>query len=95
MENINTEKEKELWRLARKRVGFKRHLMIYVIINAFLWLLWYFKVNEEDNENGAPWPIFCTLGWGIGVAFNFMGAYVFPKSTAVEKEFEKLKEKDK
>jgi hypothetical protein len=68
--------------------------MIYIIINAFLWLLWYFSINEDDKDTGAPWPIFCTLGWGVGVLFNFLGAYVFSKINAVEKEFEKLRSKN-
>ncbi|MBK6380401.1 MAG: hypothetical protein IPF72_12080 [Chitinophagaceae bacterium] len=31
------------------------------------------------------------IGWGIGLAFHFAGAYVFPKANSVEREYEKLK----
>ncbi|MDP3557535.1 MAG: 2TM domain-containing protein [Bacteroidota bacterium] len=94
MENFESEKEKELWKLAKKRVGFKRHLAIYLIINTLFWLMWLFEM-KEDNENnaGIPWPLFCTLGWGIGISFSFLGAYVFPKNNSIEKEFQKLKNK--
>jgi hypothetical protein len=31
------------------------------------------------------------LGWGIGVFFHYMGAYVYPKDNSVEREYQKLK----
>lgn len=87
---METEKERELWKLAKKRVGFKRHLATYIVINAFLWVLWYFT-DRNDDYNGVPWPIFPMLGWGIGIMFSFLGAYVFVKHDSVEREYEKLK----
>ncbi len=87
---METENDRELWRIAKKRVGFKRHLATYIVINSFLWLLWYFTDRNEDQA-GVPWPIFPMLGWGIGVMFSFLGAYVFIKHNAIEKEYEKLK----
>jgi hypothetical protein len=32
------------------------------------------------------------LGWGIGIAFHYMGAYVTPKNNSVHKEYEKLQQ---
>ncbi len=86
---METEREKELWRLAKKRVGFKRHLATYIIINTGLWVLWYFTDYKEESS-GLPWPIFPMLGWGIGLIFSFLRAYVFVNHNAVEKEYEKL-----
>jgi len=96
METIQDEKDKMLWRQAKKRVGFKKHFATYIIINAFLWAMWFFTDHKLDDEDtsGIPWPLFCTLGWGIGILFNYMGAYVFVnKHDAVAKEYEKLKNK--
>jgi len=87
---METEKDKELWRVAKKRVGFKRHLASYLIINAFLWGLWWFS-KGDDNDNTFPWPAWTSLGWGIGVAFDYMGAYMSNKPNAIEKEYQKLK----
>ena len=43
-----------------------------------------------------PWPIWPTLGWGLGVAFNYFDAYSSPdKQSAIEREYEKLKSRDK
>ena len=50
--------------------------------------------NAKDNDSGYPWPIWSSLGWGIGLAFHFAGAYVFPKANSVEKEYEKLTNKN-
>ena len=88
---METEKERELWKLAKKRVGFKRHLATYIVINAFFWFLWYFTDRNDEDSAGVPWPIFPMLGWGIGIMFSFLGAYVFVKQDSVEKEYEKLK----
>ncbi len=87
---LETEKERELWKIAKKRVGFKRHLATYIVINAFFWFLWFFT-DHNDTHAGVPWPIFPMLGWGIGVMFSYLGAYVFTKHDSVEKEYEKLK----
>ena len=89
---METERERELWKLAKKRVGFKRHLATYIVINAMFWALWYFTDHNEE-EQGVPWPIFPMLGWGIGVVFSFLNAYVLMKHDSVEKEYEKLKNK--
>ena len=84
-------KDPELWEIAQRRASFKTHALTYLIVNAFLWGLWF--INEKDNGTAYPWPIWSTLGWGVGLAFHFAGAYVFPKANSVEREYEKLKEK--
>lgn len=88
-------KDPILWEIAKKRASFKSHLMTYIIVNAFLWALWYFTTyrHSEGRWNPYPWPIWTTLGWGIGLAFHYAGAYVFPKANSVETEYEKLNNK--
>lgn len=86
---METEKEKELWKLAKKRVRFKRHLAIYLVMNLVFWLLWYF--TDRHNESaGIPWPIFVTLGWGIGLMFSFLNAYVLSGKNSIQKEYDRL-----
>jgi hypothetical protein len=31
------------------------------------------------------------MGWGIGLVFHYLAAYVYPSENLVEKEYEKLK----
>lgn len=92
---METEREKELWKLAKKRVGFKRHLITYVVMNIFFWIIWYLTDHkQEDEENGGiPWPVFPMIGWGLGIVFNYLGVFVFNKPSSIEKEYEKLKGK--
>lgn len=85
-------KDPELWEIAQRRASFKTHALTYLIVNAFLWGLWF--INEKDNRTGYPWPVWSTLGWGVGLAFHFAGAYVFPRANSIEREYEKLKEKN-
>ena len=89
---METERDKELWRIAKKRVAFKRHLVIYLVVNLFFWLLWYFT-DRNDYESGVLWSIFKMLGWGIALTFNFIKAYLNNSHSAIEKEYNKLKNK--
>lgn len=90
-------KDPELWAIAHKRVGFIKHAVVYVIVNIFLWGLWYFNGNEYSGikDSSYPWPFWTTLGWGIGLAFNFASAYIFPNVNTTEKEYQKLIKKNK
>lgn len=82
-------KDPRLWQLAQRRAAFKGHLAMYLIVNVFLWLLWFFSGSKTYGP-GLPWPVWPTLGWGIGLAFHYIGAYVNVRPNSVEKEYEKL-----
>jgi hypothetical protein len=95
MENhqLQEEKNKHLWRQAKKRVGFRNHFIMYLACNAFFWALWYFT-GRKDGDDGIPWPILPGLGWGFGLFFHFLSVYVFGnKLSSIEKEYERLKKK--
>jgi polyferredoxin len=70
--NIDSSKD-ELRRRAMKRLqaksGFWTHLAVYLAVNAFLVLIWYF------TGAGFFWPIFPIGGWGIGVVANAWDAF--------------------
>jgi len=83
-------KDPELWEIAQKRAGFKSHLTVYIILNIFFWLLWYFGSSYKGND-GLPWAVWPTFGWGIGLLFHYIGAYIYPKNNSVEREYQKLK----
>ena len=86
-----TEKERMLWKQAKSRVEFKRHLWTYIIVNGFLWTLWLLTGGKSGHT--IPWPVWPTLGWGIGLAFSYYSAYHGHNIDAVEREYEKLKNK--
>ena len=82
-------KDPHLWHTARKRASFKSHLLIYLLVNAGLWLLWYFT-GARTYGTSIPWPAWSTFGWGIGLVSHYIGAYHSGGHNAVEKEYEKL-----
>ena len=75
------------FRRLKKRQDFRAHLLVYVVVNAFLWALWAL------TSRGFPWPVFVTLGWGIGVVMNAWDAYWRRDITAadVDREVERLR----
>lgn len=77
----------QLWLIAQRRTSFKAHLMSYLVINAFLWGIWFFTGRQQGV---MPWPVWPSLGWGVGLFFHFMGAYIFPSANSVEREYQKL-----
>jgi len=85
------DKDPRLWHIARRRASFKYHLGVYIVVNIFFWVLWYFA-GEHTTDNGSPWPVWPMIGWGIGLLFHFLSAYVSPKADQVEREYEKLKQ---
>lgn len=86
------QQDNELWKIAKKRVAFKKHLATYIIMNTFFWALWLFSKGFNGIEfHGMPWPVWPGLGWGIGLAFNYFSAYHGENKHSVEKEYEKLK----
>ena len=73
-EPTNTDiSEDELRRRAVKRLqakaGFWTHLAVYLAVNAFLVMIWFF------TGTGFFWPIFPIAGWGIGVGASAWDAF--------------------
>ena len=86
---MEQERDPKLWAIAQRRASFKYHLGTYIVINAFFWVLWTFT-DGSYSANGLPWPVWPMLGWGIGLFFHFLGAYVYPKENSAQREYEKL-----
>jgi hypothetical protein len=91
-------KDEKLWATAQQRANFKKELFTYIIINVFLWALWLVTGNNNYNTdkssyNNIPWPVWVTLGWGIGIAFKYYKVYHTNDDAMAEKEYKKLQEK--
>lgn len=84
--------DQELRELAMKRVkerrDFQGHLVVYLVVNVFLWGLWALT----SGLGSYPWPVWVTLGWGIGVALNWWGVTRRPITSAdVDQEMKRLR----
>jgi hypothetical protein len=85
---MQNEKDPELWEIAKRRASFKYHLAVYIVMNIFFWIIWSF--TKDGSSNAGMWPLWPMFGWGIGLLFHYLGAFVFHKQNDVEREYDKL-----
>ncbi|MFN8347876.1 MAG: 2TM domain-containing protein [Spirosomataceae bacterium] len=86
---METQRDPQLWKMAKARAGFKGHLFVYLFINAGLWLIWGIGIVFDKGTN-YPWPIWTTLGWGIGLLSHYLSVYTLNEKQMVEREYQKL-----
>ena len=86
MEN-QQQNDEVLWQIAKRRAGFKASLLVYVLVNLLLIAIWYLTTGR----NSYFWPMWPILGWGIGMAAQYISAYHSTQIFSAEKEYEKLK----
>ncbi len=83
--------DEELMALARKRaedkVGFYRHLSVYIVVNALLVIIWWY------TGAGFPWFLIVLGAWGIGLVANFVNVFVGTgvSDRMAQREYERLK----
>ncbi|WP_455364585.1 2TM domain-containing protein [[Eubacterium] cellulosolvens] len=88
--------DEELRSKARKRaeekIGFYTHAAVYVIVNLFLIVVWWFT----GGLGTFPWFIFPLFGWGIAIVIHFIGTFkgLHYSEKMIEKEYEKLKKQE-
>jgi hypothetical protein len=75
----------QLRELARKRVEFRAHLIVFCVVLSVLWIIWYV------TGHGYVWPIWPTAIWGIGLIFHYIFEYRFSRLLSEEDEFQRLK----
>ena len=88
---MQDQKDERLWRMAKKRAAFKKSFTSYIVVNAFLWAIWWFTAGRRGVNMYWPWPIWPMLGWGIGLGLQYFEAYNGDRETIAEKEYEKLR----
>jgi hypothetical protein len=79
----NEPKDEFLMKIAQKRVGFQKHAIVYLIVCTVISILCL--------VSGGPVPFSLWVGWGIGLGFHGLGAYLyFDERAAAEREYERL-----
>jgi hypothetical protein len=84
---MHTLNDSQLHELARKRVEFRSHLIVYVVIIGTLWLIWFL------TGQGYMWPVWPMAGWGAGLVFHYVFEYRSNRLLSEEEEYERLKRK--
>lgn len=94
---MEQQRDERLWQTATARAAFKRNLFAYIVVNLFLWLIWWFTAGTDylEDRRGIPWPVWVTLGWGLGIAFHYFRAYHGTKYDLTEQEYQRLKQQHK
>ena len=87
---IPPEEEAKLERMASRRTGFKKHFAIFFLVNAFLWVVWYFLFRDSAENTFLMAILFVFLVWFLGIALHYMIVYKWTKSYK-EKELTSLK----
>jgi hypothetical protein len=79
-------------KIAEEKMGVYIHVTIYLIVNILLYVIWWIN----GGIGTFPWPVIVTIGWGIGVVAHIFVTFGkgIDKSKMVEKEYQKLKEKN-
>ena len=54
----------------KKRRDFRGHLLVYVLVNAFLVAIW-----AITSDHGFFWPVFIIGAWGVGLVMNAWDVY--------------------
>lgn len=82
IESLRKKAEKRV----KRRQEYIGHVAAYVIINVFLWLM-------ALAFGMGDWPIWVTLGWGIGLAFDTLDYFTNSpdkREDAIQREMAKL-----
>jgi uncharacterized ion transporter superfamily protein YfcC len=56
-------------RQLKKKHDFRAHLLVYVLVNAFVVVIW------AVTGSGFFWPVFLMAAWGIGLVMNAWDVY--------------------
>jgi hypothetical protein len=86
--NTEQQKDEQLWEMAKARVSFRWSFVSYFFVNAFLVVIWFFTSDIRSYF----WPIWPMMGWGIGIAFQYLRAYHGNEMSSTQQEYEKLKQ---
>jgi len=79
-----SERNAYLMKIARRRVGFQKHALVYFIVCSVISLLCL--------VSGGRIPVDLWWAWGIGLGFHGLAAYGprFDEQKATEEEYRKL-----
>lgn len=98
--DVNGMQYSQAYQMASRRVkakmGFYGHLASYVVVNGMLIGI-YLLTAIAAGGLYYPWFVWPMLGWGIGLAFHFLGAFVFSSADSpynrqrmIEEEMRKM-----
>ena len=91
------EDEKKLYKKASQRATFKIHTAIFLLINLFFWVVWFFIFRGGDDptaHKATSAILFVSIAWIIILTAHYLFVFKWNRSL-VEKELIKLKKENK
>jgi phosphatidylglycerophosphate synthase len=86
------EKLKKATEIARNKIGFIRHFIVYITIMIVL------AIINNLTYSGYQWWLWPAFWWGIGVLINFFVVYIFKgglkrlEEDLLKKEMERIED---
>ena len=87
---ITPEEEAKLAKMALRRTGFKKHLAIFILLNAFLWVVWSFLFRDSEDKTFLMAILFVLIVWLLVLILHYLMVYKWTKSYK-DKELNSLK----
>ena len=81
-EEINDRIRRRIALRVKQRNDFYIHLVSFVAVNVMLWGIFL----AAGGGGGVPWPMFVTLGWGIGLFAHASQVYQNSPSVSARRE---------
>ena len=66
------ENDKQIEQEIKAFTGFRIHFTVYFLVNAFAWISWF---AGGGSINAEAWPLYLSIGWGLGLIIHFILAY--------------------
>lgn len=87
--------DEEITRVAKARIGFRVHAIVYLCVNLFLVGLWFVTMSLAGQPKTAAsfWPIWPELGWGLGLLIHGFLTYFGGSAEWQHREEAKLRAK--
>ena len=89
---MNQNLDDKIWKMAQKRVSFRRHSIVFILVNIALIVIWYLSWDQTAERGPLTfWFLYTFCGWGIGLVIHYWNAY-HDDERSVEKEYNKIKQ---
>ena len=74
-------------RSLRRKRDFRGHIVAFLIVLGAFWVVW--AVMAVQLDAWFPWPVFPTVGWGIGLALHAWSVYGPPPRPMTEESIQR------